>query len=287
MCVLCVAERESAGGRDGAMPSPVDGPFGLAALWRAYRACRKGKAKARDTQRYEAGLLDNLVSTRDALASLRWRPSRTLSFVVTRPKLREIHASRFADRVTHHLLVERLSRLFEPVFIHHSYANRRGKGTHAAVDRLQAFMRSASQGGRLPVYALQLDIANYFNSIHRPTLFRLIQRRLVRAVRRQGLERAEARALQAHCRALLSADPAAGVRRQGPPGRFAQIPSHKRLGALGPGYGLPVGNLTSQFFANVYLNELDQFIKNQLKVRWYLRYVDDCAPRRREGVLMN
>lgn len=222
-------------------------------------------------------MLDRLVSTRDALASLRWRPSRTLAFVVDQPKRREIHAATFADRVVHHLLVERLARLYEPIFIHDFYANRRGKGTHAAVARLHAFMRSATQGGRLPAYALQLDIANYFNSIHRPTLFRLLQGRLLRAVRRQGLDRDEARALQAHCRALLSADPTAGVRRQGPPARHARIPPHKRLGGLGPGYGLPIGNLTSQFFANVYLNELDQFVKHQLKARWYLRYVDDLV----------
>jgi hypothetical protein len=122
---------------------------------------------------------------------------------------------------------------------------------------------------------LQLDIANFFNSIHRPTLFGLLQKRLVRAVRRQGLAREEARALQAHCRALLEADPTAGVRRKGSPALFEQVPPHKRLGALGPGVGLPIGNLTSQFFANVYLNELDQFVKHTLKARWYVRYVDD------------
>ncbi len=94
-------------------------------------------------------------------------------------------------------------------------------------------------------------------------------------MRRQGLDPDEARALQNHCRALLVADPTARVRRQGPPGGFAQIPPHKRLGALGPAYGLPVGNLTSQFFANVYLNELDQFVKHTLKARCYVRYVDD------------
>lgn len=199
--VSCVAEREPAGkgvvgaGMTAKKPAAIAAsaaptkcetdPFDFAALWRAYRACRKGKRNTRETQRYEARLLDRLVSTRNALASFDWRPSRTLAFVVSQPKLREIHAATFADRVVHHLLVARLNRLYEPVFIHDSYANRLGKGTHAAVDRLQAFMRSATQSGQRPVYALQLDIANFFNSIHRPTLFRLLQRRLVRAVRRR------------------------------------------------------------------------------------------------------
>ncbi|MCK9469817.1 MAG: hypothetical protein M0Q49_10415 [Porticoccaceae bacterium] len=281
---LCVAEREPA---DNPKGNDNKEPFGLLALWRAYRACRKGKRTTRDTQRYEARLLDRLVSSRDALARFAWRPSRTLAFVVSSPKLREIHAAPFSDRVVHHLLTDRLARIYEPVFIHDSYANRVGKGTHAAVDRLQAFMRQLVGGGLPPMdsaavkaaptggYCLQLDIANFFNSIHRPTLFGLLQQRLLRAVRRKGLTRDEARALQAHCRVLLEADPTAGVRRKGSPGLFDQVPPHKRLGALGLGVGLPIGNLTSQFFANVYLNELDQFVKHTLKARWYVRYVDD------------
>ena len=280
MFASCEAEREPAGkkNKSNRSPPPV-APFGLHALWRAYKACRKGKRAARDTQAYEASLLDKLVSSRNALANVGqsggWRPSRTYCFVVSAPKLREIHAAPFADRVVHHVLVDRLARIYEPVFIHDSYANRQGKGTHAAVDRLQAFMRQASAGGSQSAYALQLDIANFFNTIHRPTLFRLLQHRLGRAVRGGTLDRAEAGALQSHCRALLTADSTAGARRRGSPRVFAQVPPHKRLGALGPAYGLPIGNLTSQFFANVYLDALDQFIKHQLKARWYVRYVDD------------
>lgn len=211
MFASCEAERDSAGAskpKPARRPPPV-APFGLHALWKAYRACRKGKRKARDTQAYEARLLDKLVSSRDALANAglpgAWRPSRTFSFVVSRPKLREIHAAPFADRVVHHVLVDRLAR----------------------------------------------------------------------AVRSHTLVPDEARALQSHCRAMLAADPTQGVRRRGAPKLFAQVPPHKRLGALGPGVGLPIGNLTSQFFANVYLNELDQFVKHRLKARWYVRFVDD------------
>lgn len=266
MFASCVAERERGSTAE---------PFGLRALWRAYKVCRKGKRAARDTQGYEASLLDKLVRSRDAIASLRWRPSRTFSFVVSHPKAREIHASPFADRVVHHVITNRLSRLYEPVFIHDSYANRVGKGTHAAVERLQAFMRHASHGGERPAYALQLDIANFFNSIHRPTLFRLLQGRLQRDVRGGRLQSDEAASLQTLCRVLLEGDPTAGVRQRGSAGRFNLVPAHKRLGAVGPASGLPIGNLTSQFFANVYLNELDQFVKHQLKCRWYVRYVDD------------
>jgi RNA-directed DNA polymerase len=265
----CEAEREPAGHLPGATP------LGLRQLWRAYRACRKGKRQARDTQAYEARLLDRLVQSRDAIASACWRPSRTSAFVVTRPKLRQIHAAPFADRVVHHALVERLAPLYERVFIHDSYANRLGKGTHAAVDRLQQFMRSVSHGGARRAHALQLDVANFFNSIHRPTLWRLLQHRLARAVRAGQVPAEEARTLQSLCRALLAANPAEGARLRGNPRLLAQVPPHKRLGGMGPHTGLPIGNLTSQFFANVYLNELDQFIKHTLKCRHCVRYVDD------------
>lgn len=270
--VLCAAEREHAAGQP---PHSAPSPFGLKAVWRAYQACRRGKRTARDTQAYEAHLLDKLVGSQDALSSASWRPSRTFSFVVSRPKLREIHAAPFTDRVVHHVITERLTRIYEPVFIFDSYANRLGKGTHAAVDRLQTFMRSATQGGAVPAHALQLDIANFFNSIHRPTLFRLLQHRLGRAVRGGTLAAAEAATLQSLCRALLHTSPTVGVRRRGAPALFEQVPPHKRLGALGPHTGLPIGNLSSQFFANVYLNELDQFVKHTLKCRHYLRFVDE------------
>jgi RNA-directed DNA polymerase len=274
MFASCGAEREMTG-KKSTDPSAHKALFGLHALWRAYRACRQGKRQARDTQGYEARLLDRLVQSRDALASLRWRPSRTFSFVVSHPKAREIHASPFADRVVHHVITERLDRLYERVFIHDSYANRVGKGTHAAVDRLQGFMREATLGGAQPAFALQLDIANFFNSIHRPTLFRLVQARLQRDVRAARVDTAEANGLQTLCRVLLEADPTLDVRQRGPQARRALVPAHKRLGAVGPTCGLPIGNLTSQFFANVYLNELDQFVKHTLQCRWYVRYVDD------------
>ncbi|MBN9367652.1 MAG: hypothetical protein J0H59_11545 [Comamonadaceae bacterium] len=268
----CEAESEHTAGQP---PGAAPPPWGLRHLWRAYRACRKGKRQARDTQVYESRLLDRLLQSRGAIASAGWRPSRTSVFVVTRPKLRQIHAAPFADRVVHHALAERLAPLYERVFIHDSYANRRGKGTHAAVDRLQAFMRSAPHGGTGPAHALQLDVANFFNSIHRPTLWRLLQHRLARAVRAGQLPADEARTLQSLCRALLAANPAEGARQRGNPRLLAQVPPHKRLGGMGPHTGLPIGNLTSQFFANVYLNALDQLVKHTLQCRHYVRYVDD------------
>lgn len=195
--------------------------------------------------------------------------------MTTRPKAREIHAADFADRVVHHLLVPRLEALFEPVFTHDSYSNRQGKGTHGAVVRLQTFMRRVSRNGKRRGWYLQLDIENFFNRIDRGALLSLLEGRLARSVAAGILDAPGADQLGWLCRTILAEVPGRNVVRRGPPESFGKVPPHKRLAEAPAGRGLPIGNLTSQFFANVYLNELDQFVKHRLKCRAYLRYVDD------------
>ncbi|WOO31812.1 RNA-directed DNA polymerase [Diaphorobacter limosus] len=256
--------------------------FGFAALHQAWQACRRGKQGTRKAQRYGLHLLDNLVQTSVALQTHAWHPSPATRFVTLHPKPREILAADFGDRVVHHLLVPWLERLYEPVFIADSFANRKGKGTHAAVRRLQAFARSqqALASGQGAGHYLQLDIANFFNSIQRRTLFGLLQARVQRDLRRPTSHARhcppdEAAHMLWLARQLLTGNPALGARYQGRVQDLLRVPAHKQLIHAAPEIGLPIGNLTSQFFANVYLNELDQFIKHQLKVRHYVRYVDD------------
>ncbi len=220
-------------------------------------------------------MLDNLVTTVQALAAGRWQPTPPVCFGVSRPKAREIHAPAYADRVVHHWLVPRLEAVYEPVFIHDVYSNRRGKGIHAAVDRLQGFMRALHTGRQASGFYLQLDIANFFNSIDRPLLFALLQHRLRKGVRAGRVEAEAACLLRDVSHRILRQDVGRVARPIGDRRLLARIPAHKRLLHAGADKGLPIGNLTSQFFANVYLNELDQFIKHTLKCRYYLRYVDD------------
>jgi len=255
--------------------SKVTAMFDFPAVYRAYIACRRNKRASHNTQRYEVRLLDHLVTTSAALQSRRWIPARSVSFVCTRPKAREIHAADFADRVVHHLLVPRLEALYEPLFIHDSYSNRKGKGTHAAVQRLQQFMRQTSRNGNRRAFFLQLDIRNFFNRIDRHRLLGLLLTRLDKTLLQQKIDANEYDEMRWLCSVLLERNPAEGAVRRGSPASFAAVPAYKRLGNAPDGCGLAIGNLTSQFFANVYLNELDQFIKHELKCRYYLRYVDD------------
>jgi RNA-directed DNA polymerase len=243
------------------------GQFDLRSLYSAWRAARRGKKPSLDQLMFEGDLYGNLLAIQRRLNGLHWWPSAPFAFIAQAPKAREIHAPRFRDRVVHHLLVPQLDRVFEPAFIHDSFSNRTGKGTHAAVARLRQFVREvySGQGGG---YYLQLDIRNFFNSIHRPTLWDALKPRMERAALPTPLLRA--------VHALLTWPiERTGVHWGCDESQRAAVPPHKRLENAAPGCGIAIGNLSSQFFANVYLDALDQFVKHELRAQRYVRYVDD------------
>jgi RNA-directed DNA polymerase len=244
----------------------------FAACFAAWQRARRGKKPSRNQLAFEARWLDHLQDLHTTLRAGCWHSRRTVSFIVKHPKTREIHAPDFADRVVHHVLVERLEKIYEPIFIYDSFANRQGKGSHAAVDRLQSFMRQRENMPGRTGWVMQLDVHNYFNSIHRPSLYAMLCARLAVQERRGLLPARHALALRSLCHKLLARRVPEHAR---DPAAAHKLPAHKRLCNAAPACGLPVGNLTSQFFANVYLNELDQFVKHSLKVRHYVRYVDD------------
>lgn len=215
------------------------------------------------TRAFEARQELHLVELRDELQSRSYHPSPSACFVTTRPKLREILAADFRDRVVHHLLIGAIEPDWERVFIHDSYACRRGKGVHQAVDRLQTFLLRATANGTREAWYLQLDIADYFMSIDKALLWA----RLARRIRDPDVAWLT--------ELLVFHDCTDGALYRGHPGMLDRIPAHKSLFHCPPGKGLPIGNLNSQFFANVYLDRLDQFVKHTLKCSAYLRYCDD------------
>jgi retron-type reverse transcriptase len=239
----------------------------LRSLHEAWRRARRQKVPSHNQARFDRRWGDGLLQLQRELLTGTWAPRRATCFIATRPKAREIHAPDFADRVVHHWLVPQLEAIYEPGFIHDSYANRAGKGSHAAVRRLQDFVRQVASG-QGSGYFLQLDIRNFFVSIHRPTLWALLRQRMQ--------ARGVPDVVQHAVHALLRHDPLhAGVDMRASSDEVAMVPAHKRLANAAPGCGLPIGNLSSQFFANVYLDAIDQFVKHVLRVKRYLRYVDD------------
>lgn len=253
-------------------------------IHKAYLDCRRRKRGTANALRFEMDLARNLLDLEEELNAGSYRPSRSVCFVQPRPKPREIFAAGFRDRVVHHLFVRYVEPYWEKVFIHDSYACRPGKGTHAAVDRLERFVKSLTRGGRRRAWFLQIDVHNFFMSIDRRLLFGMIDRGLRR---QHGVPRDKLplfcggydryRAMRDLAKRLIFHDPTASHVRKSPPGAWDRIGAHKTLFNCPEHKGLPIGNLTSQFFGNVFLDALDQFAKHELKARHYIRYVDDAV----------
>jgi len=235
----------------------------LRQLYEAWVKARKGKKPSSNQFIFDTSWTSGLLELQQGINSCTWHPKQSTCFIATRPKAREIHAPDFADRVVHHWLVPQLEKLWQPAFIFDSYANQKGKGSHKAVERLQQFIRQTPKA-----FYLQLDIHNFFNSIHRPTLWGQLKAKLLRHGASDQVMHATHALLKSHPlqqgAKYLCSDSERDI-----------VPMHKRLENSAPGCGLPIGNLSSQFFANVYLDALDQFVKHHLKVKRYLRYVDD------------
>lgn len=205
----------------------------------------------------------NLLELYDDLIAGTYRPGRSICFVVTRPKAREVWAAAFRDRIVHHLLYNHVEHRFVAGFIADSCACIPGRGTLYAAQRLEAKIRSASQNWSKPCWYLKLDLVNFFVAIDKQVLAKQLTAKITEPWWR-------ALALQ-----VLMHDPRENFEVRSPRHLFNKVPQHKRLTAQPAHLGLPIGNLSSQFFANVYLNALDQFVKHQLRCRHYIRYVDD------------
>lgn len=188
------------------------------------------------------------------LAAGTWRPGPHRSFYIREHKKRLVTAVPFSDRVVHHALLNVLEPVFESGFISDSYACRRGKGQHRAVDRFQSWAR----GHR---YVLRGDVQKFYPGVDHEALEMMLERRI------------RDRRVLALCRLILKSG--AGILE--PEYELAWFPGDDLFSPLERRRGLPIGNLTSQFFGNVYLNELDHFVKERLRCRRYLRYMDDFA----------
>lgn len=208
-------------------------------LFFAWERFRKGKRGREDVMVFERRLEDNLFAIREALLCGDCRHGHYEPFTVNDPKQRMIHKAGVRDRVVHQAIVNVIELLFEERFIFDSYSCRTGKGTHAAVSRLRTFLRQASNNGTSTVYAVKCDVRKFFASVNHTILIELLARRI------------EDPATMALLRNII--------------GSFS----------ASPGTGIPLGNLTSQLFANIYPHELDWFVKQRLRVRHYVRYCDD------------
>lgn len=241
--------------------APAD--FTFTELAQAYFDCRRTKRNSASALAFEAHLEHNLRDLHDELQTGSYTPGRSICFVVTRPRPREVWAAEFRDRIVHHLLHNRISPRFYRRFITDSCACIPGRGTLYAAQRLEAKVRSLTQNWQRPAHYLKLDLANFFVSIDKTILHGLLARHITEP---WWMTLAET---------ILFHDPRQNFVLHGDPALIERVPPHKRLTCHPANKGLPIGNLSSQFFANVYLDELDQFAKHRIGARHYVRYVDD------------
>ncbi len=237
--------------------------FSFPRMYQAYLDCRRSKRNSRNALAFEIDHETSLVMLVNELREGRYKPGTSICFYTLKPKYREIFAAQFRDRIVHHFVYKKLSPIWERVFIHHSYACRTDKGTHAAATALQKFLRQATHNGTCRAFYLKMDIRNFFMTIDRQLLFQML------------ISKCPPGDLRELLRVIVFHEPAKDFQLQDRRNIRRMLPKYKSLFFAKSGCGLPIGNLTSQFFANVYLNALDQFVKHQLKARFYIRYMDD------------
>lgn len=249
----------------------------------AYIDARRHKRSKPYQQRFEAHAESNLEALCDELFNRAYKPRPSSCFIITDPKRREVFAAEFRDRVVHHLYYNYTHRLYERTFVHDTYSCIKGRGTHFGISRLEQHIRSESRNYTVPCYIMKMDIRGYFMHIDRQrlleiclrTLRRMSDHRVSKYRPQRWRDVIDMGFVEYLTREIVTLNPINGCHIVGDPSEWAELPHDKSLYHSPEGCGLPIGNLTSQLFSNVYLNELDQYMKRVLKCRHYGRYVDD------------
>lgn len=251
-------------------------------LFQAYYDCRSNKRNTANAIAFEMSYESKLFHLCEEINNGTYTPGRSIAFVVEKPVKREIFAADFRDRVVHHLLINKLNPLFEKQFIYDSYSCRVNKGTHFGIKRVTHFIRQCSQNYQVPCYILKLDIEGFFMHIDKNILFDRLQSFI-----NEKYTQPDKKLIIELCRTVIFNDPTKNCLIKGKKTDWNKLPPSKSLFQSPVNCGLPIGNLTSQIFANFYLNSFDHYIKNNLSTSppsshgkreeglCYGRYVDD------------
>ncbi|KKT28163.1 MAG: Retron-type reverse transcriptase [Candidatus Yanofskybacteria bacterium GW2011_GWA2_44_10] len=213
-------------------------------LFTAWDAFKNDKTNRYDVQVFERRLEENIFELHRDLKTKKYKHGVYTGFWIRDPKPRHIHKATVRDRVLHHAVFNILNPIFEPTFISHSFSCRIGKGTHKGIKALKQIADKISENGHKNIFALKCDIKKFFDSVNHDLLIKIFDKKIK--------DDDAMWLLSEIVRSFISKD--------------ANIFEHK---------GMPIGNLTSQLFANVYMNEFDQFMKHGIHAKHYLRYTDD------------
>lgn len=208
-------------------------------LFEAWAEFIKDKKKKQDVQDFQLRLMDNLCGLHNELKIGQYQHGGYFSFDISDPKPRNIHKATVRDRVLHHAIYRKFYPWFDKTFIADSFSCRLGKGTQKALDRFNRFSHQISRNNTSTAWVLKCDIRKFFANIDHKILYNILAGYI--------------------------------------PDKNILLLLQNIISSfeIRPGVGLPLGNLTSQLFVNIYMNELDQFVKHKLKAKYYIRYADD------------
>ena len=243
-------------------------------LFKAYYDARKHKRKSTGVMSFEMNYEQKLLDLGRELVNGTYKISPSICFISFKPLQREIFAADFRDRIVHHLIYNYISPIFERSFINDSYSCRLGRGTSYGIKRLNHFIRSCSENYKKDCYILKLDIKGYFMSIDKNILYQKVAEK-IKSYR--GDYFFDLDWLLGIIRQVIFHDPTKDCEMRGKKEDWAGLPKSKSLFWAKADTGLPIGNLTSQLFGNVYLDDFDHFVKYQLRCEYYGRYVDDMV----------
>lgn len=261
------------------------------ALYECFLMARRGKRNTMDEFKYEAFWEENQEIIFKSIVSRTWRPGSSKKFVTHTPVDREIFAAWFRDRIIHHFLYAIVAPWWDKRFIYDSYSCRRGKGTDFGIKRMQGMMVAALTGGESgsgsgakqegtwvtspngrKAYVIKCDLSSYFMSLPRRTLYKKVLWGLKKQFPEGGWLFETAKFLWHE---VIFDDPCINARMAGKASDWECLPWNKILANWPKGYGIVIGNLTSQLLSNIMLNEFDWWMKRTMGFKWYGRYVDD------------
>ena len=248
------------------------GGISLEEVIEAYYDCRHNKRNTMNQLKFELDYERELIDLWQELNEHRYKPRRSIAFIVDHPVKREIFAADFRDRVVHHLIYRRVMPLLEKQFLTDSYATQVGKGTLFGIQRVEQHIRDCSENYTCDCWIMKLDISGYFMSINKQLLYECIRDFLEPRYQKEQLPM-----LLYLLRKTIFNRPERHCARKVPKARWVGLPRNKSLFSTDGSNGLPIGNLTSQMLALLYLDGLDHKITEEWGVPHYGRYVDDMV----------
>lgn len=247
----------------------------LLQLHLSYKEARKNKRNTHNQLAFEINQESNLYRLATAIHNRKYKPRPSVAFIIEKPVKREVFAADFEDRIVHHLIHRCLNPIVEKKLIHDTYSCRVKKGTLFGIHRMDHFIRSCSNNYKKEVFFLKIDVSAYFMSMQHTVIYEQVLALL--PIEKETYLGLPKELLLYLLKITVHHNVKENCKMKSNITAWKDLPKNKSLFGVPNGVGLPIGNLTSQLFGNIYLNDFDHFVKKELKINYYGRYVDDMV----------